>query len=328
MSRPEKLGVGVIGLGHNGLAFCDIYANHRRARLVAVCDRDPERREAAAAKFGVKAYAHYDILADPTVDLVSIHTSDPHHAEPFIKALQAGKHVFVEKPMANNLDDLRAMLAAADKSDRKVAVGQVLRFNRLFQAVKRMCQDGILGDLFYLEADYIHDLRYQLFMEPWKIEQEKPMVGGGCHPFDLLRWFSGAEPAEVTSYSNHLAYPEMREDATIVSIFKFDNGALAKVTALYGPTSPMGKYYNLALYGTKGTVLRDQLCVAGLQDFMQIPIETHGHPYDPEVDDLTAAILNDRQPLVTARDGARSASAVLCAHQSSKTGQPVKIPLL
>jgi len=328
VSQPDKLGVGVIGLGHNGLAFCDIYAGHKRTHLLAVCDRDPSRRDAAAQKYEAKGYAGYEMLEHPGLDIISIHTGDPHHAEPFISALEAGKHVFVEKPMANNLDDLRAMLAAADKSDRKIAVGHVLRFNPLFQAVKKMCQEGILGDIFYMEGDYIHDLRYQLSMERWKVEEEKPMVGGGCHPFDLLRWFSEAEPVEVTSYSNHIVYPEMREDATIVSIFKFGGGAVARVTALYGPTSPMPRYYNLALYGTKGTVLRDQLCLAGLRDFMQIPIETHGHPYGPEVDDLTTAIMENRPPLVTAREGARSACAVLCAHESSKTGRPVKIPHL
>ena len=328
MNQADRLGVGVIGLGHNGLAFCDVYAGHRRTRLLAVCDRDADRREQAADKYGVRAYADYDILDHPGVDIISIHTGDPHHAEPFIKAVEAGKHVFVEKPLANDLDDLRAMLAAADKSDRNIAVGQVQRFNLLFQAVKKMCDEGILGDLFYMEADYIHDLRYQLQMERWKVEEEKPMVGGGCHPLDLLRWFSRSEPVEVTSYSNHLAYPEMREDATIVSLFKFDNGAIAKVTALYGPTAPMARYHNLALYGTKGTVLRDQLCLAGLHDFMQIPIQTHGHPYDPEVDDLTSAILEDRQPLINARDGARTACAVICAHESSKSGRPVQIPRL
>ena len=328
MTEGRTLGVGIIGLGHNGLAFCDVYSKHPHARLLAVCDRDCARRDSAATRFGVAGYADYAVLEHPGVDLISIHTGDPHHAEPFIKAVEAGKHVFVEKPMANDLDDLRAMLAAADKSDRKMAVGQVLRFNPLFQAIKTMSEQGILGNLFYMEADYIHDLRYQLSMERWKVEREKPMVGGGCHPFDLLRWLSGAEAIKVTSYSNHLAYPEMREDATIVSIFKFDSGAIAKVTALYGPTAPMPRYYNLALYGTKGTVARDQLCLAGLRDFMQIPIEAHGHPYAPEVDDFAAAILEDRQPLVSAREGARSACAVLCAHESSKTGQPVKIPLL
>jgi len=156
---PDPVGVAVVGLGHNGRAFCRAYAENPAARLAAVCERDPERLRAACYEHDVAGYADYSFLDRDDIHAVSVHTPDHLHAEAFIAALQAGKHVFVEKPFANSMDDVRRMLAAAPASDRVAMCGQVLRFNPVFRGVKQWVDAGALGDLFYLEADYIHDLR-------------------------------------------------------------------------------------------------------------------------------------------------------------------------
>jgi predicted dehydrogenase len=321
----NKIRVGVIGLGHNGLAWCDGYSKHPECELVAVCDRDAKRTEAAVGHFGVKGFTDYDILEQP-LDLVSVHTPDHLHAEPFILSLQAGMHVVVEKPMANDLEDLERMVKAADAGDRLTYVGQVLRWNPLFQFVKRMVDDGTLGDVFYVEGDYNHDLRMQLQMEDWKVSKEKPLVGGGVHPFDLLRWYVG-NAVEAFAYSNHKAYPEMREDTTIVSVFEFESGAVGKVTAMYAPIiAGMAHDYNMAVYGRKGSIIRRQMFLDGLAKPMDLPIEYHGHPYDPQIEHMVRCIKEKRQPLVDAHEGANSAAGVLCAHESALLHRPVKVP--
>jgi len=322
---PEKIRVGVIGLGHNGLAWCDAYVKNPDCELAAVCDVDRNRLEKAVARYKVAGFADYALLEQP-FDLVSIHTPDHLHAEPFIRALEAGYHVIVEKPMANDLEDLERMVAAAEASDRKVLVGQVLRWNPLFRFIKRLVQGGVLGEVMYAEGDYYHDLRMQLHMEEWKVTTEKPIVGGGCHPFDLLRWYIG-HAVEVFAYSNHLAYPEMHEDTTLQAVFLFEGGAIGKVGAMYAPIiGGMARDYNIAVYGTKGSVIGRDLYLEGLDEPMTIPVRYAGHPFDPLVEHMVRCIREDVSPLVDAHHGANSAAGVLCAHESARLGRPVRIP--
>jgi predicted dehydrogenase len=322
-----RLGVGLIGFGHNGRAWCSAYKSCGLTELKAVCDRDEGRLRAATAEFEVDGYGGYEILERGDIDIISVHTPDHLHAEPFIAALGAGKHVMVEKPMANSLDDLARMVGAARKAGTKTMVGQVLRFNPLFKFVRRMIENGQLGDLFYLEADYVHDLRYQQLMEDWKVSQEIPIVGGGVHPLDLLRWFAG-DVEEVYGMANHTAYAEMKEPTTEAALLRFAGGAVGKVAALYGTISPMAERYNLAVHGTTGTVKGNRLCLDGNEAWMEIPVESHGHPYEPEVEHLARCILADEKPMVDAEEGAKSAQACLLAHQSAIEGRPLKVPPL
>jgi predicted dehydrogenase len=325
--QMARLGVGLIGLGHNGRAWCSAYQSCGLIELKAVCDRDEGRLRAASADFGVDGYSGYEILDRGDIDIISVHTPDHLHAEPFIRALEAGKHVLVEKPMANSLDDLARMVAAARKATTKTMVGQVLRFNPLFRFVRRLVENGQLGDLFYLEADYVHDLRYQQHMEEWKITQEIPIVGGGVHPLDLLRWFAG-DIEEVFGMANHTAYTEMHKPTTQAAMLRFASGAVGKVASLYGTISPMAEWYNLAVHGTRGTVKGNKLCLDGNDAWMEIPVEYHGHPYEPEVEHFARCILGDKQPMVDAVEGAKSAQACLLAHQSAIEGRPLKVPPL
>lgn len=324
----KKIRIGVIGLGHNGRAFCDIYAERSDCELVAVCDLDNSRVEDAVSTYGCKGYTNYEILQDPSIEVISIHTSDNAHREPFIKAIETGHHVFVEKPMADTLEDVEAMVAAyRAHPDCIAAVGHVLRFNRYFEIIKKWVDLGLLGDIFYMEGDYIHDLRYQYYMEDWKISKEIPMLGGGCHPLDLLRWYAG-DVTEVTAFSNHIAYPEMAEDASMVAIFKFAGGATGKVTSLYGPCSPMPYGYNLSIYGTKGTVVRDKVSFDGLgHQWMDIP-DTFDptHSYVPEVEHFLDCVRTGKKPLVTPEIAANTVIASLYAVRSAKEKTILKVP--
>jgi predicted dehydrogenase len=200
--------------------------------------------------------------------------------------------------------------------------GHVLRFNPVLAAVHTLVQEGVLGDLFYLEGDYIHDLRYQ---QGWYLQHEVPMIGGGCHPIDIMQWWAGPV-VEVQAYSNHIAYPEMREDDCAVAILRFASGALGRCTAAYGPRGPMAHLYNLAAYGTKGTVVRDQLSLVGLHQFTRLPVDhPPGHPYEPEVEHLAACILHDRPLRATVEDGARAVAVAVAIQQAIRERRPVAV---
>ena len=335
--------VGFIGLGHNGLAHIEAHRRVGKSQVAALCDSNPDRLREASARFGVeRTYASAEELcAQPDIQAVSVNTGDPFHVEPFESAVRRGKHVLVEKPLANSLDQVARMVAAAQEADPdlKMAVGYILRFNPVFAAVHEMCRSGRMGDVYYLEGDYIHNLLYQASQTDaatgrnWYLEEERPMVGGGSHPLDLLRWFCGAQVVEVSGYSNHVAFPEMANDDCQVALFRFDTGAVAKVAALYAPRTGMAPFYNLRVYGTKGTVERDQVALsAGIDDVHPAfqPIEadrTQGHPYEPEIADWLDAIVEDRSPRCDLFDGANSTAAALAACQALAGPGSVAVPV-
>ncbi len=157
-------------------------------------------------------------------------------------------------------------------------------------------------------------------------------MGGGSHPLDLLRWFSGSEVVEAGGYAVRAAFPGMVHGDCQVALFRFEDGAVVKVAALYAPRCEMAPYYNLRLYGTMGTVERDR--VALVQDENDVhpefrPVEAdriRGHPYDAEVEDCLDSIRVDRSPRCGLFDGANSTAAALVAHRSMSLGTPLPLP--
>jgi len=334
--------VGFIGLGHNSIGHIEAHRRVNKSEVAALCDINPERLENASKRFGVgRLYQSADELcAQPDIDAISINTGDQFHAEPFIMAVKSGRHVFVEKPVANNVEQIEAMVSAAYAADpsQRLAVGYILRFNPVFEAIHELCVSGKLGELYYMEGDYIHNLLYQAKQIDtktginWYLEYEKPLVGGGSHPLDLLRWFCGARIVEAMGYSNRMGFPEMKEDDCQVALFRFDNGAIAKTAASYAPRTGMASYYNLRIYGTMGAVDRDQVAISKNED--DIHPEFHsvdaarisGHPYDKEIEDWLDSISEGRKPRCDIFDGANSTAATLIAVEAMKQGKPLPVP--
>jgi len=328
--------VGFIGLGHNGIGHIEAHKRVGKSEIVALCDINPDRLRSASDRFGIeKTYISANELCEqPDIDAVSINTGDQFHTDPFLSALQNGKHIFIEKPLANTVEQVDIMVTYAQSADQnlKIAVGYILRFNPVFEAIYNLCRSGELGKIYYMEGDYIHNLLYQANQTDtftginWYLDYEKPLVGGGSHPLDLLRWFSGSQIVEAMGYSNKMGFAEMKEDDCQVALFKFDDGAIAKVTASYAPRTGMAPYYNLRLYGTKGTVERDQIALSKDEHDIHpsfAPINADrisGHPYDREIEDWLDSILHDRNPRCDLYDGANSTSATLVAVDAMKLG--------
>ena len=148
-----------------------------------------------------------------------------------------------------------------------------------------------------------------------------------------LRWIKGGNPSTVFAYSNHFAFPELPRDDCMVSLFKFQDGAVAKVAALWAPVCPQPVFYNLRVYGTKGTIVGDQLCTGQDmpgQELRSEPIAAPriaGHPYDPEIDDWLSAIIEDGEVRTSLIDGANSTMAALRAARAAREARETKIPL-
>lgn len=315
----KTINVGVIGLGPNGREHLRNYQNHPNAQVVAVCDVNATLVQQVAQEHSIeKVYTDLSILEQKDIDMVAVCAPNPFHGEYTIRALEAGKHVFVEKPMALEVESLERIVELWRRTGLKVMAGQILRFNPLFKLIKHLITEGVLGEIFYVEGDYIHDLRGYRHIED-------PMGSDGVHPLDLLRWYVG-DAVEVQAYSNRMVWPEV-QDPTTVAIYKFKNGCVGKVTVLWVPIGPTPKAYNISVYGSKATIVRDQICLTGTREFVPLPVEAGGgHPYEPEDTHFIDCLLEDKKPLINALDGAKSAAAVIVVKDATRERRPVRIP--
>lgn len=168
------------------------FQRDERVRIVAVCDVDKARVEAAAKRFGSEAYTSYEeFLRNPNLDLVVVATPNYMHAPHTIDALKAGKHVLCEKPMALTVKDCDEMNESSTRFGRLLAVGFQLRFKDVFQKARKKL--GELGEPLNAYVLRLSPNPYDLTLR-WR--REKSLMGGlilsmNCHEIDMMRWLLG-----------------------------------------------------------------------------------------------------------------------------------------
>lgn len=198
---------GIVGCG--GIAhqkhFPALKNASDRVEIVAFCDLIEERAEKAAKEFGTpdaKVYTDYhELLKDESIEIVYVLTPNVAHCPISVAAFEAGKHVMCEKPMAASVEDAEKMMEAWKKSGKLFTIGYQNRFRADSQTMKRMCDDGEMGDIYYAQA---HALRRR-GVPTWGVFTDKSQQGGGplidigTHSLDLTLWLmDNYEPATVT----------------------------------------------------------------------------------------------------------------------------------
>jgi len=195
--KRDTVRVGFIGCGGiaNGKHFPSMAFEKRNGvQMVAFCDLVEERAQAACDKYGdenAKVYTDYrELLADKTIDAVHVLTPNIKHCEITCAALEAGKDVLCEKPMATTTEDAAKMIAARDKSGKLLTIGYQYRHFANHATAKKVVEDGWLGDIYYAEASYIR----RRGVPTWGVFQDKAQQGGGplidiaTHALDLTLW--------------------------------------------------------------------------------------------------------------------------------------------
>ena len=203
----SKLKIGIVGCGGiaNQKHFPAMKANSDLCEIVAFCDIIKERAEKGAAEYGVpgaRVYEDYhDLLKDPEVEVVHVLTPNVAHCPITVAAFEAGKHVYCEKPMAHTSADAQQMLDAWKKSGKKFTIGYQNRFRPEVQNLKKACEAGELGDIYYGKA---HAIRRRA-VPTWGVFPDKSKQGGGplidigTHALDLTLWMmDNYEPVSVT----------------------------------------------------------------------------------------------------------------------------------
>lgn len=272
----SKVKIGLIGCGGiaNNKHMPALAKLSDKCEMVAFCDTEVERAQKAAKEYGIpgaKVYSDYhDLLADDAVEVVHVLTPNVAHRPITVAAFEAGKHVMCEKPMAHTSADAQAMLDAWKKSGKKFTIGYQNRFRPEIQMLRKSCQQGELGDIYFGKA---HAIRRRA-VPTWGVFPNKALQGGGplidigTHALDLTLWLmDNYKPVSVTGQVfyklGHLPQavegnmfgpwdPETYEvEDSAFGMIKFENGAAIQLEAAWAINMQTSREASTTLCGTK-----------------------------------------------------------------------------
>jgi UDP-N-acetylglucosamine 3-dehydrogenase len=311
----RQIGVAVIGCGVWGVNHARVYAGLEKAKLIKIADTDPERRR-LAEKFDAECCADpRDIYRDEEVEAVSICTPTVTHARLTREALQAGKHVLVEKPMATKLFEAEELVRLSEKEGLVLAVGLVERFNPAVAETLRLVKDDCVGQLLTVHAS-------RLSRRPDRVGDVGVVKDLAMHDVDIVTTVLGAQPVSVFSCCGSLSHSF--EDYAHLSLI-YDGAASGFVEANW--LTPR-KVRRLTVTGSEGVIrveyLSQLVSVERLNEFKRID-NGYREPLALELRDFVDAVLDDRKPTVTGVDGVNALKICEAALRSSGCGRVVQL---
>jgi predicted dehydrogenase len=255
----KNLRIGLVGVGAAAqISHIPALQKTEGVELVALCDRDPEKAARVAQKFQVeRAVSRIDeLLADDSIDAVDICTPNFLHAPMAVAALEAGKHVLCERPLARSAAEAAQMVKAAKKADRTLACAVQHRFRADAQLLRTFVAKGELGEIFYAKAGWLR-LRTEWDSEEWR--RQKREAGGGVvldlgfQMLDLSLWVMKGVTVESVSASVHRPRKGEIEDSA-TALLRLDNGATLTLELTWGLLMEKDFAY-LNLFGSGGAAL-------------------------------------------------------------------------
>jgi UDP-N-acetyl-2-amino-2-deoxyglucuronate dehydrogenase len=352
--------VALIGCGKVAQIHAAALRSLPEAELVACCDALPDRAAAFAAKHNIRPFTDVaTMLREAKVDAVIIGTPHPLHAAPAIQAAAAGVHVLVEKPLAANLADCDAMIAAARQSGVTLGVISQRRFYEPVQRMKRAIDAGKIGKPalgVFIQYSWREPAYYQ--SDPWRgkwdTEGGGVLVNQSPHQLDILLWLMG--PAvEVSGYWANVNHPTVEVDDTAVASIKFANGGLGSIAT--SVSQKPGIFTKVHIHGSSGASVgvetdRGATFIAGVSSISEPPVtdlwtipgeesqlaefqaedrakfeavDGTSYYHALQIADFLQAIREGRRPLVTAEDGRAVVELFTAIYRSSRERKPVAL---
>ena len=345
--EKKKIGYAVLGLGI-GMAHADAAYHSENADLVAVCDIDHDRLRRAVRKYGgITAYESFkDLLRDDRVDVISICLPSAMHADFAVAAMEAGKHVLVEKPLDITPDRARLIEEARIRTGMTCGVVHQNRFNVVMYPIREAVDSGRLGKLI-LGTFAVKWYRDQAYYDnggwrgTWEMDGGGSLMNQAVHTVDLMQWLMG-DVESVTSHAGIYNHDIQTEDTT-ASLIKFKSGAVA--TFVSTTCAYPGISTEIMLYGTGGSVEADADCLktwkmmdaededaeeeamlaryggGNLAACPEDAAKLFGH--DHVVEDMILAVRDGRAPEITPADALRAVEIVSAVYESARTGKTV-----
>jgi predicted dehydrogenase len=303
-------------------------------KLVGIVSRDKAKADRLAAKFGARhAYTSYaEMLRNPEIQVVAIHTPNSLHAEEVIAAARAGKHIFCDKPMTTTVADAERVLRECEKAGVKLGLNFHNRFMPSFIETKRIVASGEIGDVLLVQMEASGGPNPGSVRAGWRVDPAVAGLGAtmsiGVHVYDILRWILSSEIVSVSSYFDT---PRNVMESTNLSMFRFANGVMAQLNANQTTPDP---HNDFIIYGTKGRITGRGLTRSRLPGALEV-LTADGRKRVAEFPAINAhaasvagfsqALLEGRAPSPDGIDGLRSVQLTEAMARSAWDGVHVSL---
>jgi predicted dehydrogenase len=366
-TNNRVLGVAVCGVGWCASQHITAFHRNPNAKITWLVTRNADNARAALRKYGIDlpdariTTRYEDVLEARDVDIISIATPNHLHASQAVAAATAGKHLLLEKPTGLDVAELGRIRDAVKRAGIRTIVSFELRYNPFLRFVRWLRADGWLGNVRFARTQYLSRITDWYSGWDWLRTRESGrshLLAAGCHAVDALRWCSGLEPTVVSALHTH--FTEGYEWPTsIIANMKLEGSALGHVTS---STDFMLPYtFFVELMGDRATLRQDLLQsleapldldrIAHANPFPDVRLEgitdsggraairihTHmpdsadveHHPFQAEIDELVACVLEDRESSINAFDAQKTMEVCLAADLSAeRRGEPIALPLV
>ena len=312
-----------------GRSHCNALGNVQDCQFTAVADVRSEVAAEVAGQFRVKPFTDYHEMFDK-VDAVIVATPPWQHTEVTIDAAKSGVHVFCEKPLSATLADADAMLAATDDAGVAFMVGHVLRFYPLHELGRKMVDDGLIGDIVYIETDYCGEYSGPRNKPETWFGKMGGLLENGIHKADLINWFGG-EAETVAAEMGSFSGDEDWEDYTM-SLIRYKSQAVGVLRwgSFMGGRGSRGTIID----GSRGSMKLDMdsgnvyHMLMGESEWTEnIPPNKGANGVVGELQHFVDCIRDNRKPISDGRDGRNAVEVVLATYKSAKEGTKVELPM-
>jgi predicted dehydrogenase len=329
MAMAETLRVACIGMGWWSDVLADAIKRSSKIKIVACFSRSQQKRSAFAAKYGCRASPSYEaILADPEIEAVINTTPNDVHLETTRQAVAAGKHVFLDKPIANSVSDGRKITECCRAAGVVLALGYQRRRESHFRWIKQQIDAGVFGQLVNAEANISRDRLGQFDLSSWRYTAAG-MPGGvmlqiGIHYVDVLYYLLGPIKA-VSGRFVRLVLPGDNPDVASL-ILEHENGALSTLNASYASAS---EYYLMNIYGKTATAYYDlhhglSLLKRGEKQAVGVPCAKND-TFVEELEEFAAAVRGGVPPEVGGDYATTSLAIIRAGILSAHEGRRVEV---
>jgi predicted dehydrogenase len=326
--EDTMINAAIVGLGRWGQRLVEsVQGKSGDIRFVRGVTRDPKRSQDFAAKTGVELTASYeDVLNDPAVNAVVLATPHSQHFGEIVAAAKAGKHVFVEKPMTLTAKHAAEAVRACEEAGLTLAIGFGRRFAPAFLEVQKAVNEGRIGDILHIEANFSGPTGYQLKAGNWRATRSEAPGGGmtarGIHTLDGMIALSGPVTS-VFAYSDRHKI-EVDVDDTTSMLLRFANGTTGYLATVFATAN----YWRIQAFGTDGWAE-----MRGERVFSISDIKGNVETRELDAVDLERGILESfaraataRRPfLVSGKDAVNGIAVLEAIDRSARSNAPVSI---
>jgi len=338
----EKVGFGVIGAGIWGTVHARVYAEDPRVRLVAICDIDRKKAKEVADKFGAESYYtdFQELVDNPDITAVSVATPDFTHFQPAMAAINKGKHLLIEKPIATRVEEAAKILEEAKKTKIKLMVDFHNRWNPCFLKIKSSIEKGEVGEVSLI---YLRLSNPSVVPLSWFSWSGKSSVAWflGSHTVDLARWLLKDEAKKVycVSRSKLLREKGVNTPDFFESIIEFEKGAVVVMENAWilPETEPNIVDFKCQVIGSKGSMYADLSHHRALEKYTEEKAEypdlfalneiygkLTGFAFH-SIEHFIDCVIEDKEPISTGKDGLEVTKIICAMEESILSGNPVRI---